>query len=109
MFEVKKDDAEQEECAEESGEEAGVPLGGDRERRDNQKNTNDIGTDGPARGPGRNGWEATEVVSVEEVLDAEGGDADCEQGAAEVAKEEHWVFGDREIRNSGDSIPEIWR
>jgi hypothetical protein len=93
MLEVKKDHAEEEESAEERSEEARVPLGGDRESGNNQKNANEVGTDGPARRPRGNGWKATEVVSMEEVLRAEGGDADGEQDAAEVAEEEHRVFG----------------
>jgi hypothetical protein len=73
--------------------EARAPLGGDSESGNNQKNANEVGTDGPARRPRRNGWKATEVVSMEEALRAEGGDADGEQDAAEVAEEEHRVFG----------------
>jgi len=91
-LQVEKDHAEQEERAEERGEKSCVPLGGDGDSGDNQKNANEVGTDGPARCPRRNGWKATEVVSVEEVLRAEGGDADCEEQAAEVAEEEHWIF-----------------
>ena len=96
-MQVKKDDAEQEKRAEESSEEARIPLSHNAHGRGNQKNTNEIGTDGPARRPGWNGWKATEVMSVEEVLRAEGGDADGEEAAAEVTEEEHWVSEFSEI------------
>lgn len=45
VLEVKKDDAEQEERAEESGEDARVPLGSDRDRGDDQKYADEVGTD----------------------------------------------------------------
>jgi len=95
MLQMEKDNTEEEERAEESGEEANVPLGGDRDSGDYQKYADEVSSDGPSRRPGRYGRKSAEVVPLQEVLCAEGGDADGEEDTAEMAEEDQRVFGIR--------------
>jgi hypothetical protein len=82
-------DTEQIDNAEKGGEDAGIPIGEERDSGYNEERTDKISADGAAGCPGRDGREPTSIMALKKILNTEGRERDGKKEAAELPEAVH--------------------
>jgi hypothetical protein len=89
MLGVERQNTEQIDETEESGKETRVPVGHEGDAGDQKECADEVSADSAAASPGRNGRESTGVRAVNKILDAEDGERNGKEIAAELREAVH--------------------